>query len=79
MNKLGRFCIATLCVAAPFTASGGEIGEIQWHGFLTGAYMATSGSGEDIHYAGDVSDNGTTKDTRLGLTVTTQVDRKSVV
>ncbi len=76
MNKLGRFCIATLCVAAPFTASGGEIGEIQWHGFLTGAYMATSGAGEDVHYSGDISDKGTTKDTRLGLTVTTQVDEK---
>ncbi len=76
MNKLGQFCIATLCMAAPFTATAGEIGEIQWHGFLTGAYMATSGAGEDVHYAGDVSDNGTTKDTRLGLTVTTQVDEK---
>ncbi|HEB92392.1 MAG TPA: hypothetical protein ENI94_02800 [Gammaproteobacteria bacterium] len=76
MNKLGRFCIATLWVVAPFSASGGEIGEIQWHGFLTGAYLATSGSGEDIHYTGDISDNGTTKDTRLGLTVTTQVDEK---
>ncbi len=76
MNKLGRFCIATLCVATPFTASGGDIGEIQWHGFLTGAYMATSGAGEDVHYSGDISDKGTTKDTRLGLTVTTQVDEK---
>ncbi|MCF6211377.1 MAG: hypothetical protein L3J88_06535 [Gammaproteobacteria bacterium] len=74
MNKFGQLCVATLCVAAPFTATAGEIGEIQWHGFLTSAYLATSGAGEGVHYSGDVSDEGTTKDTRLGLTVTTQVD-----
>ncbi len=76
MNKLGRFCIASVCAAMPFASMGGEIGEIQWHGFMTGAYMGTSGSGEGRHYSGDVSDSGTTKDTRLGLTVDTQVDEK---
>ena len=86
MNKLRRLCMASACMAIPFASVAGEIGEIQWHGFVTGAYLGGSGIGttepdgngmvDNVHYVGDVTDSGTTKDTRFGLTVDTQVDEK---
>lgn len=61
--------------------SAAEIGEIQWHGFLTSAFLITSGAGktdedETVEYAEGISDHGGFKDTRFGLNVNVQIDSK---
>jgi len=76
MSRIGKCSIGSACLAAavsmalPLSATAGEIGDIQWHGYLTSALMV----GTDGNYSGDVNDAGGTKDTRMGLTVSTQVD-----
>jgi hypothetical protein len=70
-HSMGWACLAAVGMALPLTiATAGEIGEIQWHGYLTSAVMTSSAG----NYAGDVSSEGSTKDTRMGLTLSTQVD-----
>ena len=75
MNKI--IVIALLlatCLIVPDAVIGAEIGEIQWHGFLTSAMLITHGAGHDVYYAGGVSDDGSFEDTRLGLNLTTRID-----
>lgn len=54
--------------------SAAEVGEIQWHGFLTSAYLVTSGAGENVEYAEGVSDQGGLKDSRFGLNFNVLID-----
>jgi len=77
MSRIRKFnlgirpmCLAAVSMVLPLTALSGEIGDIQWHGYLTSALMITS----DGEYSGDVTDAGGTKDTRMGLNISTQVD-----
>jgi len=77
MSRIGKHRIAPVCLAAagmifPLTSTAGEIGDVQWHGYLTSALMVSS----DGNYSGDVSDAGGAKDTRLGLSIATQVDEE---
>jgi hypothetical protein len=73
MNKLGRLYVAMIGSTLPLMVSSDEIGEIQWHGYLTSAVMVTTDGG-DAHYSGDINDDGSVQDTRLGLALSTQVD-----
>ncbi|HHI93715.1 MAG TPA: hypothetical protein ENK04_09435 [Gammaproteobacteria bacterium] len=75
MSRFGKYNIGPICLVAasmalPLTTVAGEIGDIQWHGYLTSAFMISS----DGNYSGDVSDAGGAKDTRMGLNISTQVD-----
>ncbi|NOX92696.1 MAG: hypothetical protein GXP18_09695 [Gammaproteobacteria bacterium] len=75
MSRIGKYSIGPVCLVAasmvlPLTTVAGEIGDIQWHGYLTSAVMTSS----DGNYSGDVSDAGGAKDTRMGLNISTQVD-----
>jgi len=75
MSRIGKYNIGPICLVAasmalPLTTMAGEIGDIQWHGYLTSAIMI----GSDGNYSGDVSDAGGAKDTRMGLNISTQVD-----
>ncbi|HEC20138.1 MAG TPA: hypothetical protein ENI97_12435 [Gammaproteobacteria bacterium] len=63
-------CLAVASMTLPVSLMAGEIGDIQWHGYLTSSLMTSS----DGNYTGDVSNDGGAKDTRMGLTVSTQVD-----
>jgi len=68
--SIGPICLVAASMALPLTTIAGEIGDIQWHGYLTSAFMVSS----DGNYSGDVSDAGGAKDTRMGLNISTQVD-----
>ncbi|MBL1275239.1 MAG: hypothetical protein COB30_004060 [Ectothiorhodospiraceae bacterium] len=69
-KNIGSICLITASLALPFTVTAGEIGDIQWHGFLTSSAMVST----DGTYTGDVTNQGGAKDTRVGLTLSTQVD-----
>jgi len=65
MSKIRKYSIGPICLVAasmalPLTTIAGEIGDIQWHGYLTSALMVSS----DGNYSGDVSDTGGAKDTQ---------------
>ncbi len=75
MKKIGRFRIGSICMlttimALPLSTMAREVGDIQWHGYLTSALLANS----DGSYSGEVSNAGSTNDTRMGLNISTQVD-----
>ena len=74
MNKLKKIIAGVVGVAMPLTAIGGEIGEIEWHGFLTSAVAITSGAGDGVEYSGGTSDDAGVKDSRMGLSLSTRVD-----
>jgi len=75
MCRTGKYSIRPVCLvvasmALPLTTIAGEIGDIQWHGYLTSAIMISS----DGNYSGGISDVGGVEDTRMGLNISTQVD-----
>lgn len=72
-SVLGCVISSLLFLVTP-NLSAEDFGEIEWHGFLTSAMIVTDGAGEDVHYSGDISDNGGFKDTRFGLNLSTQLD-----
>ncbi|NOX77247.1 MAG: hypothetical protein GXP17_11690 [Gammaproteobacteria bacterium] len=69
--SIGPICVVAASLSLPLTtAMAGEIGDVQWHGYLTSAMLISS----DGTYSGDVTDAGSGNDTRMGLNVSTQVD-----
>ncbi len=79
MNKLKKIIAGVVGVAMPLTAIGGEIGEIEWHGFLTSAVAITSGAGDGVEYSGGTSDDAGVKDSRMGLSLSTRVDENWIL